>query len=100
MNKTEIKISILEACSEDAYGSWELWWGIKPKTQDNIDQLKKDFIDNVDELIKEGKMIALHHRSWDGKENIYTKATFKRERLEYEVDHSLQETGLDPDTFY
>jgi hypothetical protein len=51
-------------------------------------------------LIKEKKLNALHHRSWDGKENIYSPAEFDRSRLAYEVEHSLQETGLDPDTFF
>jgi hypothetical protein len=100
MEKRDIRINILDSCTEDAYGSWELWWGIKHKESESIDSLKGDFVSCVKELVDEKKIIALHHRSWDGKENIYTPADFDQARLEYEIDHSLQETGLDPDTFY
>jgi hypothetical protein len=91
---------ILETCSDDAYGSWELWWGVKPKMRDVPDRVKNTFLDVIENLVKENKLSALHHRSWDGKENSYEPATFDRARLKYEIEHSRHDTGLDPDTFY
>jgi hypothetical protein len=95
-----VRYEIFNDLGDDAYGSWELWWGLKEKIRRDPDITKRIFINVMAELVKEGKLAALHHRSWDQKENVYTSAVFDRKRLEYEVDHSLRETGLDPDTFY
>jgi hypothetical protein len=95
-----VRQDILETCNDDAYGSWELWWGVKPKTKDVPDRAKNTFLDVIENLVKENKLSVLHHRSWDGKENTYERATFDRTRLKYEIEHSRQHAGLDPDTFY
>jgi hypothetical protein len=91
---------VLEICGDGAYGSWELWWAVKPKMENVSHRVKKTFLDVIENLVKENKLSVLHRRSWDGKENTYEPATFDRARLEYEIEHSRQHTGLDPDNFY
>jgi hypothetical protein len=95
-----MQADVLEICGDSAYGSWELWWAVKPKMQDVPDRVKNTFLDVIENLVKENKLSALHHRSRNGKENSYEPATFDRARLKYEIEHSRHDTGLDPDTFY
>ena len=47
----EIKAGIIELCSEDDYGSWELWWNISAQvTPAQTTALKRSFLDVVSEL--------------------------------------------------
>jgi len=95
MDIKKIKSEILELCSEDAYGSWELWWnGSFGIPSSKIDDFRKDFIDIVESLVKEEKLIPFHHKDIGGS---YIKVPFERLRLEFETEHS---SPPDPDTYY
>jgi hypothetical protein len=100
MSLDQIKRDVLESCSEDTHGSWELWWGSEKKDPATETELKKLFVEAVDQLVREKKIKAVHHGPWASPDAKYTEATYDRARLEYEIDHSLKETGLDPDTFF
>ena len=85
---------VLELCSEDDYGSWELWWDASAKVpEDHVPDLKRRFLDVVSELISAGKLIAKAH-SADG--NI-APTRFDREKLAREIDAS---GDPDPDSFF
>ncbi len=91
MTPEEIKEEILELLSDDAYGSWELWWspsGERPNTT------YKQFVDVVGILVDEGMVKTLSHKSAD---NSFTDVTFEKSRLEYEFEHNRKP---EPDTFY
>ena len=48
----EIKAGIIELCSEDDYGSWELWWKVSAQVAPaQTTALKRSFLDVVSELI-------------------------------------------------
>jgi hypothetical protein len=56
----DIKANVLELCSEDHYGSWELWWDISAEVPAHqIPELKNRFLDVVSELVSGGKLIAM-----------------------------------------
>ena len=82
-SKKEINADVLELCSEDDYGSWELWWHISAEVPaQQIPALQHRFLDVVSDLVSSGNLIAKVH-STDG--NI-TGTEFDREKLAREVD--------------
>lgn len=89
-----IKANLLELCSEDDHGSWELWWNASAEVpEDQVLDLKNRFLDVVSELTSAGKLIAKSHCA-DG--NI-TPTQFDREKLAREIDAS---GDPDPDSFF
>src|SRR5215216_4870990 len=93
----QIKLSILGLASEDAYASWELWGTVNQDTanmQVGKEVLREKFLDIMENLAKEKKIIAFDHKESD---NSYIPAVFNRERLEKEMK---QANEPNPDTFY
>jgi len=89
-----IKANVLELCSEDDYGSWELWWNASAEVpEDQVPDLKRRFLGVVSELVSAGKLIA-KRESRDG--NI-TATQFDREKLAREIDSAADP---DPDSFF
>jgi hypothetical protein len=79
----QIEASVAELCSEDDYGSWELWWNISADVPPNeIPELKSRFVDVVSRLVSAGKLVAKGHAA-DG--NIAANQ-FDREKLTREID--------------
>ncbi len=91
MTPEEIRAEILELLSDDAYGSWELWWS---PNKERPNTTYKQFVDVVEALIKERKIKALSYKSSD---HAYKDVPFDRSRLEYEFEHNLEP---EPDGFY
>src|SRR4051794_39588995 len=61
-SREEIKADVLEVCSEDDCGSWELWWHISAKVStDQISGVKHMFVNVVSNLVSSGKLIAKAH---------------------------------------
>jgi hypothetical protein len=90
----QIEAVIIELCSEDDWGSWELWWNVSAGVpEDQVPDLKRRFLDVVSELTLAGKLIAKAN-SVDG--NI-TPTQFDREKLAREMDAS---GAPDPDSFF
>ena len=89
-----IKAKVLELCSEDDYGSWELWWDISAEVPaEQLPSLKNQFLDVISEQVSAGKLIAKMH-STDGN----TAATrFDRDKLAREIDSA---GDADPDSFF
>jgi hypothetical protein len=93
-SKEKINADVLELCSEDDYGSWELWWHISAKVPvEQIPALKYLFCDVVSNLDSDGNLIAKVH-STDG--NI-TATEFHREKLARELDSA---DDPEPDSFF
>lgn len=94
MNPTEIKSLILELCSEDAYGSWELWWKVSADISSvPPNTLREQFIDAVEELINEQKVVASNHKG----NGAYEEKVFDRPRLTFEIENADKPV---PDSFY
>jgi hypothetical protein len=92
--KEQINADVLELCSEDDYGSWELWWHISAEVPaEQIPALQHRFLDVVSDLVSSGNLIAKVH-STDG--NI-TATEFDREKLAREVDSA---SNPDPDSYF
>jgi len=90
----DIKANVLELCSEDDYGSWELWWNISVKVPvEQKAELRSRFLDVVNELVSVGKLIAKGH-SADGS---IAATRFDREKLGREIDSA---GDPDPDSFF
>jgi hypothetical protein len=89
-----IKTNVIELCSEDDYGSWELWWNISAEASpDQMPALKRNFLDVVSELVSTGKLIAKRQRM-DGQ---IMKAEYNREQLAHEIDSAGTPDG---DSFF
>lgn len=88
-----IKSTILEISSEDAYGSWELWWAVSSESKDSHDLLKKELITVIENLLKEKKLEVFRHAV--GGE--FKAVQFDPTRLRYELDNA---STPDPDHFY
>jgi hypothetical protein len=83
-----IREKILELCSEDYYGSWELWWAVS-----SLPESERDFIEAIEQLINEGKIVS----KIQGADEKFLTVPFSRKRLEEEIRSNL---SPDPDTFY
>ena len=90
----QIETDILELCSEDDWGSWELWWNISADaSKDERIELKGRFVSVVSELVIDGKLITKAHAA-DG--NI-APIGFDRDKLAGEIDSA---DNPDPDSFF
>jgi hypothetical protein len=92
----KIRFSILDLAEEDAYGSWELFGGVKQDIADIFDEntLRTEFLNIIETLIKEKKLIALSYKDVNKK---YTEVVFDRSRLEFEIKNTDK---IDGDTYY
>ena len=89
-----IQADVLELCSEDDYGSWELWWHVSSEIPaEQVPALKRLFLDVVSNLVSSGKLIAKVHSS----EGNITATKFDREKLARELDSA---GDPDPDSFF
>lgn len=94
MSIDEIRGAILEDASEDAYGDWEIWWGISGKLDtDTKEKMLPLFVQVMAQLVAENMISFMEHKS-DGP---YVPAIFSAERLEAELRHA---DNPDPDAFY
>ena len=79
----DIKAKILELCSDDDYGSWELWWNASAEVPaQQIPELKDRFLNVVCELVSAGKLKAKS----ESKDGSITPTQFDREKLAREID--------------
>lgn len=86
MDSKKLTSTILELTSEDAYGSWELWWNISAHvSKDEFSTLRDEFISVVSLLVQEGKIRTLNLKH-GGKES-YSPVVLVKERLKFELDH-------------
>lgn len=92
MDLEKIKRNILEICSEDAYGSWELWDNDSPRDQQHIEII----IHAVQEMIENGLIVSEEYLSSN---NTYKAVPFTTERLEKELKLAIK-GEVDSDTFY
>jgi hypothetical protein len=61
-SKEKINADVLEPCSEDDYGSWELWWHISAEVPvEQIPALHHRFLDVVSDLVSSGHLIVKVH---------------------------------------
>ena len=79
-----IRSRIIELCSEDAYGSWELWWSLGAKKAEQWDSLCDRFIQAVQGLVSEGKVIALRK----DEHNQFSVVPLDGDRLRHELQNS------------
>jgi hypothetical protein len=79
-----VRSRIIELCSEDAYGSWELWWSLGAKKTEERDALCDHFIGSVQGLVNEGKIIALRK----DEHNRFSVVQLDRDRLSYELQNA------------
>jgi hypothetical protein len=84
MPSERIQSRIIELCSEDAYGSWELWWSLGAKKAEERDSLCDRFIEAVQGLANEGKVISLRK----DEHNQFSVVQLDRDRLRYELQNS------------
>jgi hypothetical protein len=90
----QIEANIVELCSEDDYGSWELWWIMSEDVPTNrIPDVRMQFLDVISNLVSNGKLIAKRH----GKDGNVVPTEFDREKLAQEVDFA---GDPDPDSFF
>jgi len=83
MDVMEMKQKILELCSEDDYGSWELWWAIcqnSPK-----ETIKFTFIKAITDMIDQGLLIAKKHDQSGHLQQTF----FSKDKLLLEIDRQL-----------
>ena len=79
----EIRNAIKELCSEDAWGSWELWWQVSQNVPESeFFELKEIFLDTVDGMVASGELIPKRHHG-DGK---WSRSEFNRSELSAEID--------------
>ena len=97
---TKLEEEILELCSEDLFGSWELWSKTQPETMLERGARQREFLHAIQRLVELGLIEAFHHGPLAATKRVTTKVVFDMKRLEFEIDHSMNETGLDPDTYY
>ncbi len=93
----KIRFSILDLAEEDAYGSWELWGGVRQdlaKDSLNEEILATQFLNIMESLIKEKKIITLLYKNIN---HQYTEISFNKERLKFEVENMDK---IDGDTYY
>jgi hypothetical protein len=90
----EIQGILEELCSEDDWGSWELWWNIAAEVSPNeIPVLKSQFLDVVGNMVATGKLIAKRQNA-DGQ---CIPTSCDQEKLSHEID---SERDPDPDSFF
>lgn len=91
---SSISGKILELCSEDDYGSWELWWAITSDHKNVADQdLQLDFINVIENLVRDRKIVAKIRTVGPR----FLIVPFSRERLNEEIKSAIRP---DPNTFY
>jgi hypothetical protein len=90
----QIEANIVELCSEDDYGSWELWWNTSADVPTNrIPDVKMQFLDVVSNLVSDGKLIAKRH----GEDGNIVPTQFDHGKLAREVDFA---GDPDPGSFF
>jgi hypothetical protein len=81
--RENIEATIIELCSEDDYGSWELWWSISSDAPDGQARaLKESFVDVVSELVSSGRLVAKRQHM----KGQITGTEYDREELVREID--------------
>jgi hypothetical protein len=90
----QIEAGIIELCSEDDYGSWELWWNVSAEVPDDeMPALKSRFQKVVTDLVTEGKLIA-KRRDADGG---IMPTQYDQEKLAREIASAHEP---DPDSYF
>ena len=78
-----IEADIIELCSEDDYGSWELWWNVSADVPvAEISALKSRFLNVVSDLVTAGKLIPKRCATEAG----CTAIQYDRKKLSHEID--------------
>ena len=75
---------IIELSSEDAYGSWELWWSLGTKKAEERDTLCDRFIGALQGLVNDEKIISLRK----DQHNQFSVIPLDLDRLRYEFRNS------------
>jgi len=91
MEQKTIRSRVIDLCSEDAYGSWELWWSLGPKETETLVVLRDQFVLCIQELIADGTLLALKKSD----HNLLSVVALDVERLKYEIQNSSRPVPLD-----
>lgn len=92
--RSRIQHTIMELCSEDDWGGWELWWNVEASnSSENQTEVKCDFISVIEEMVNNGKLLSKRHLP----EGICVKEVFDVRRLASELDRLK---NVDADSFY
>jgi hypothetical protein len=90
----KIRGEILELCSEDDWGSWELWWSVSAELPGSeVSETARIFAEVIANLVESGELIAKRHDP-DG---TCDPVAFDKERLMVEVQESVRP---DPDQYF
>jgi hypothetical protein len=95
LRNARIETLIIELCTDDYFGSWELWWAISrdPEARRG-EQLALEFVKTVSLLIESGKLACYSPGPGDKQ---FVRAAFSRERLMSEI---AQAESPDPNSSY
>ncbi len=90
---SKIESRILELCSEDAHGSWELC------VANENDLIEKSIINqSIANLVKEKLIVAIEYESI--KDQTYKTVAFDVQRLTHEISISFEGNYVDRESFY
>jgi hypothetical protein len=90
MSVDSIKETILDLCSEDAYGSWDLWWAVRAEFSEvDRPQAHRDFVAAIGQLVKEGKIASVKYVEGGPFEPVI----FDEKRLDREVQQADSPNG-------
>jgi hypothetical protein len=85
MKSQQIKSKILELCSEDAHGSWELFWSVsKGLSSQSKQELVLQFVQSVEDLINDKLIIPLRYSEG----GAFTEVVFDRRKLSNDLELS------------
>lgn len=95
VSSEKIKFVALDSMTDDAFGSWELWWAVKTEFPDeDMNVLSEQFVDVMSAFVTNAEAKVFRHTESD---NSYVPVTFERERLAFEVSNSDKP---EPDAYY
>jgi hypothetical protein len=93
----EIQGILEELCSEDDWGSWELWWNIAAEVSPNeIPVLKSQFLDVVGNMVATGKLIAKRQNA-DGQciPTSYDQESYLTRSIQNAIRTQIRFSGLE-----
>ena len=93
-SQVEVEKAVKELCSEDDWGSWELWWYVSEGVpNEETAKLKRTFIKAISEMVECGDLIAKCH----GDRGDCSAVLFDSEKLLSEIESSR---NPEPNSFF
>ncbi len=85
MHEKHLGEKILELCSEDFYGSWELWWAVRQHLSSRYDEnLAKEFVLTLSNLVNSSKL-KCYQKTRDER---FDQVIFAADQLAMEIANS------------